>query len=80
MRVAKTVRLDGKFVAAAEVHALADHRSVPKQIEHWAWAGKAAEENPDLPYAAIRDLLSATEQMKAGMATPYERPKKAQRS
>lgn len=74
--MAKSVRLDDEFVSIIEVYAKSDKRSVPKQIEHWARIGKIAEENPDLTYEFIRDALLATEQVKAGMATPYERRKK----
>lgn len=77
--MAKSVRLDSDFMTWVEVHANADNRSIPKQIEHWAQIGKAAEDNPDLPYSFIKDALLATAQMKAGLATPYERPKKKNR-
>lgn len=77
---AKSVRLDNNFVALVEVHAIADKRSVPKQIEHWAQIGKAAEENPDLPYSFIKEAFLATAEMEAGLATPYERPKRKDRS
>jgi len=33
------------------------------QIEHWARIGKIAEENPDLPYAFIDDVLKAKAEM-----------------
>jgi len=74
--MAKSIRLDSEFVAIVEVYANADNRSVPKQIEHWAKIGRAAEDNPDLPYSFIKDAILATEQLKAGLATPYERPGK----
>ena len=32
-------------------------RSAPKQIEYWTRIGRIAEENPDLPYAFIKDML-----------------------
>jgi hypothetical protein len=48
------------------------HRSVPKQIEHWARLGKAAEENPDLPVGMIQDLLISLEEAKAGNLTEYQ--------
>ncbi len=35
------------------------HRPVPKQIGYWSQIGKIAEENPDLPFAMIRDILVA---------------------
>jgi hypothetical protein len=41
------------------------HRSVPKQIEHWARLGKAAEENPDMPISMIQDVFISLEEAKA---------------
>ncbi|MEG3619169.1 hypothetical protein V5T82_11940 [Magnetovibrio sp. PR-2] len=53
------VKLPEDFVATAKRHGQLEHRSVPKQIEHWSQVGKIAEENPDLPYALIKDILMA---------------------
>ncbi len=73
---AKSVRHDEAFVLEAQVHAEANHRSVPKQIEHWALIGKIAEDNPDLPYAFIRDALMASAEVKAGKLKRYVRKKR----
>ncbi|NQW85022.1 MAG: hypothetical protein HQ450_13845, partial [Alcaligenaceae bacterium] len=35
---------------------------VPKQIEYWSQIGKIAEENPDLPFFMIRDILIADQE------------------
>jgi len=40
--------------------------SVPKQIEYWSRIGKIAEENPDLPYSMIRDILVADQEAVVG--------------
>lgn len=45
--------------------------SIPKQIEHWARIGKAAEDNPDLPVGMIMDILIAQEEDKAGLGSEY---------
>ncbi len=71
--VAKSVRLDESFVADIEISALAEKRSVPKQIEHLAGIGRIVEENPDLPYAFIKDALLALQQRQLGRFTAYER-------
>jgi len=42
---------------------------VPKQIEYWSQIGKIAEENPDLPFAMIRDILIADQE---GVVGEYE--------
>lgn len=74
---AKSVRLEADFVADVQIYAEAHHRSIPKQIEHWATIGRIAEENPDLPYEFIQDALLASAEVTAGKVKPYVRRKKA---
>ena len=71
--MAKSVRMDERFVQNAQVHANANHRSVPKQIEHWAQIGRIAEENPELPYEFIKEALLATAELDAGEVEDYVR-------
>lgn len=71
--MATSVRLDDAFVEEAQVYADAAKRSTPKQIEHWAEIGRIAEDNPDLPYNFIKDVLLATAEINAGKVTPYVR-------
>lgn len=40
--------------------------SVPKQIEFWSRICKIAEENPDLPFFMIRDILIADQEAVVG--------------
>jgi len=65
------VRLSEDIVRTAGVYAPVNSRSVPKQIEHWARIGKIAEENPDLPYEFIKNVLQAREEMKTEKPTPF---------
>jgi len=74
--MAKSVRLDDEFIQEVEIYAEANHRSIPKQIEHWAQIGRAAEDNPDLSYEFIRDALLATIEIKSGATEPYVRRKR----
>ena len=60
--MAVNVKLSEALVAQARNHGRVQHRSVPKQIEYWSQIGKVAEENPDLPFAMIRDLLVAQQE------------------
>ncbi len=53
------VKLSEQLVGKARHHAKVHHRSVPKQIEHWSQIGRIAEDNPDLPFTLIRDILMA---------------------
>ena len=60
------VKLSELLVDQAKHHALIEHRSVPKQIEYWSQMGKIAEENPDLPFSMIRDILIADKEEPVG--------------
>ena len=53
------VKLSQMLVEQARRYGHVYHRSVPKQIEYWSGIGKIAEENPDLPFSIIRDILLA---------------------
>ena len=69
--MATAIKLPDDLVNEARVRARADHRTPPKQIEHWARLGKLAEENPDLPLNFIRDALIGLEEIKAGQTSEY---------
>ncbi len=45
--MAKAIKLSDELIDDAQRYASVNHRSPPKQIEHWATIGKIAEENPD---------------------------------
>ncbi len=60
------VKLSAGLVDLAKCYAQIQHRSVPKQIEYWSRIGKIAEENPDLPFAMIRDILIADQEEAVG--------------
>jgi hypothetical protein len=53
------VKLPESLVNQAKQCAQIEHRSVPKQIEYWSRIGKIAEENPDLTFAMIRQIMIA---------------------
>ena len=60
------VKLSEALVDQARHYAAIQHRSVPKQIEYWSQLGKIAEENPDLPFSVIRDILMADQEAPIG--------------
>ena len=60
------VKLNESLVEQARRYAAIQHRSVPKQIEYWSRIGKIAEENPDLPFSMIRDILIADQEDPVG--------------
>ena len=71
--MATSIRLDDDFVSDVKVHAEAEMRSVPKQIEYWAKIGKIMTDNPDLPYSFVQEALLASEEVKIGKVKRYER-------
>lgn len=71
--MATSIRLDDDFVTDVKVHAEAEMRSVPKQIEYWAKIGKIMTDNPDLPYSFVQEALLASEEVKLGKVKRYER-------
>jgi hypothetical protein len=56
------VKISDELVAEAKRFGRVYHRSLPKQIEYWSRIGKIAEENPDLPYSLVKDILLAREE------------------
>ena len=72
MLTAQSVKLAGGLVAEASRYADVFSRSVPKQIEHWAKIGKIAEENPDLSYEDITNILLAQAEADSGDVTEYK--------
>ncbi|OGT44049.1 MAG: hypothetical protein A3F42_08715 [Gammaproteobacteria bacterium RIFCSPHIGHO2_12_FULL_37_34] len=51
------INLDKNLVDEARTQSKILHRSIPKQIEHWARIEHIAEDNPDLTYSQIKDIL-----------------------
>ncbi|MBF0235914.1 MAG: hypothetical protein HQK65_23205 [Desulfamplus sp.] len=69
---AQPVKINGHLLESAKIAAQIQSRSMSKQIEHWAKIGKIAEENPDLPFNVIRDLLQGMAEIEAGQEFDYE--------
>ena len=65
------VKLSDDLIEMARHYGNVYHRSVPKQIEYWSRIGRIAEENPDLPYHLIKDILLAQQEAKHGETTPF---------
>ena len=57
--MAINVKLPESLVEEAKRIALAEHRSVPKQIEFYFRMARVAEENPELTFKLIREILIA---------------------
>lgn len=70
--MAVSVKLSDEMVTQAKTMSRALNRSVAGQIEYWAKIGKIAEENPDLTYDFIKQLLIAQEESRSGDLQPYK--------
>ena len=66
------VKISDKLARAAKINSGVFKRSLAGQIEFWATIGKIAEENDDLPFSFIKDILIGKEQAKNQDLTPYE--------
>ncbi|OZA75081.1 MAG: hypothetical protein B7X71_12235 [Polynucleobacter sp. 39-46-10] len=56
------VKLSENLVEQAKAYGQIEHRSVPKQIEYWSQIGRVAQENPDLPFSMIHEILIADQE------------------
>ncbi|MBY0109582.1 MAG: ParD-like family protein [Candidatus Babeliaceae bacterium] len=67
-----TVKLSKEVVSQAKIMSKALNRSLAGQIEHWAKIGRLAEENPDLTYEFIKNILIAQQEAAAGKLEAYQ--------
>ncbi len=65
------VKLSDELINDARPYANAMHRSIPKQIEHWAKIGEMMEDNPDLPYEFVKQAIIAKAEKEAGKLETY---------
>jgi len=70
--MATAVRISEELVDDAKKFSRIDHRSLTGQIEHWAKIGKCAEENPDLTYSLIKEILVGIVELERGEKSEYK--------
>jgi len=70
--MATAVRVSEELLNEAKKFSRIDHRSLTGQIEHWARMGKCAEENPDLTYLLIKEILIGVEELEQGEKSEYK--------
>ncbi|MCL5260366.1 MAG: ParD-like family protein [Gammaproteobacteria bacterium] len=68
-----SINLDKNLVNAARSYSAVQDRSIPKQIEHWAKIGRIVEENPDLTYNFVMEILFGLEDVKSGNVKEYKK-------
>ena len=66
------IRISDPLARKARDHSRALHRSLAGQIEYWAKMGEILEDNPDLSFSFVREILVGREQAESGELTPYE--------
>jgi hypothetical protein len=70
--MATAVRISKELVSEAKKYSRIDHRSITGQIEHWAKIGKCAEENPELTYNLVKEILMGIEELEQGERLEYK--------
>ncbi len=65
------VKISNELATKAKVRSKVEKRSLAKQIEYWATTGELVEENPDLPYSFIKDILVGKEEARNKCLSPY---------
>jgi hypothetical protein len=70
--MAMAIRISEELVGEAKKYSKIEHRSLTGQIEHWARIGKCSEENPDLTYNLIKEILIGIEELDQNEKTEYQ--------
>lgn len=66
------VKISDELAQKAKIRSKVEKRSIAGQIEYWATTGEIVEENPDLPYSFIKDILIGKEQARNNLLSPYK--------
>ena len=72
LKMPTAIRISDKLAKEARLLSKVDNRSITAQIEHWAKIGKYAEENPDLTYDLIKEILIGLEELDQGEYSEYK--------
>ena len=66
------VRISDDLLEKARTRARVFKRSTAGQIEFWANIGEIAEDNPDLPYSFIKNILIGREEIESEQVSSYK--------
>lgn len=66
------IRISQRLADEARKYSAIEHRSLTGQIEYWAMLGKNMEENPDLTYKLIKDILIGLTELEQGEKSEYK--------
>ena len=70
--MSKAIRVSDELIRNARLYSSVDNRSVTGQIEYWAKIGRCVEENPDLTYNLIKEILIGLEELNQGECSEYK--------
>lgn len=70
--MSSAIRISEQLVKKARVFSTVENRSITGQIEYWAKIGKCAEENSDLTFNLIKEILIGMEELNEGQGTEYK--------
>lgn len=59
------IRISSDLAQEAKTRSKVEKRSLTSQVEYWARVGRIAEDNPELPYSFIKEILIAREELKS---------------
>lgn len=65
------VRISDTLALKAKQRSQLMHRSMAGQIEYWAKMGEILEDNPDLSFQFVQDILVGREEAVAEELIPY---------
>lgn len=66
------VKISEELFANAKLVAKVFHRSTAGQIEYWSKIGQLVEQNPDLPFSFIQEMLLGLEQAEEGLLEEFK--------
>ncbi len=66
------VRVSDTLIRDAKLYGKVDNRSATGQIEHWAKIGKILEENQDLTYSMVKEILVGLEELEQEETSEYK--------
>ena len=69
--MASAVRIKDALFEDAKIRASAESRSTAEQITYWAPLGKACEDNPELPFSIVKDILISKAEAEAGLLEKF---------
>ena len=70
--MAQAVKISTEIATEGRIAAKALKRSLAGQIEYWAKIGKIAEENPDMTFEFIRNILIAKQEVLQNKVSDYK--------